>query len=60
MKDIKIIEELEILYKNYEKEVYKAKEDGFLQDNTVKTYLTHTRNFVKWCKGDFEPGAKNK
>lgn len=54
------IKKIEKLYDVYEKEVYKAKEDGFLQENTVKTYLTHSRNFVKGCKGDFEPGGKNK
>lgn len=58
--DKSIIQEIEKLYDIYEKEVYKAKEDGYLQDNTVNTYLTHSRNFVKWCKGDFEPGGKNK
>jgi phage tail sheath gpL-like len=54
------IMQIERLYSEYEKEVMEAKKDGYLMDNTVKTYLLHTSNFVKWCKGNFEPGGMNK
>ncbi len=55
-----ILNEIEKLYDSYEKEVYKAREEVFLKDNTVKAYLTHSRNFVKCYKWNFEPGGKNK
>ena len=28
-----------------------------LTRNTKDTYLLHARNFVRWMKGEFEPGA---
>ncbi len=43
----------------YEVEVLQARKDGLLTDSTVKTYLVHANNFVKWCNDDFVPGAKN-
>jgi len=54
-----IMQEIERLYSEYEKEVYIAKKEGYLMDNTVKTYLLHSGNFVKWCRGHFVPGGKN-
>jgi len=51
---------LETLLQKYEEEVKEAEEKGYLMENTVKTYLTHSRNFIKWCKGNFEPGGRNK
>lgn len=44
----------------YEKEIIQAEKDGYLQKNTVKTYLLHSGNFIKWCKDEFEPGGRNK
>lgn len=55
--DIKVIEDA---LQHYEKEVENAANEGLLMPNTVRTYLLHSRNFVKWCRGDFEPGATNK
>ncbi|MDP4177173.1 MAG: hypothetical protein Q8900_02385 [Bacillota bacterium] len=54
------IKELENLYKKYEQEVNEALRAGYLTQNTAKTYLLHSDNFIKWCKDNFEPGAKNK
>lgn len=54
------IKELENLYKKYEQEVNEALRTGYLKQNTAKTYLLHSDNFIKWCKDNFEPGAKNK
>lgn len=54
------IKEIETLFQQYEKEVIEAENKGFLQANTTRTYLVHTSNFVKWCKGQFEPGGRNK
>jgi len=51
---------IEKLYHEYEQEVSEAKRKGYLKENTVKTYLLHSGNSVKWCKGEFEPGSRNK
>jgi len=59
-KSVKVEKKLESLFKKYEEEVKEAEEKGYLMENTVKTYLTHSRNFVKWCKGNFELGGRNK
>lgn len=45
--------ELEKLLEKYTKEV----ENSDLKENTKKTYLLHSRNFVRWIKGDFTPGG---
>lgn len=50
---------IEKLYHEYEQEVIETERKGNLKENTVKTYLLHSRNFVKWCKGEFEPGSRN-
>lgn len=51
---------IEQLFYQYEQEVLKAERSGYLKENTVKTYLLHSENFVKWCKNEFEPGLRNK
>ena len=51
--------EIERLYSEYEYEVYAAYNAKKLQLNTVNTYLPHAERFVRWCKGEFEPGCKS-
>ena len=51
---------IEKLFSQYEQEVLAAKNNGYLKENTAKTYLLHSGNFVKWCNGEFEPGLRNK
>jgi len=53
-----VMKEIERLYAKYENEVHLARERGYIKDNTVKTYLLHSCNFVRWCRGQFVPGAK--
>lgn len=53
------LDQLEILLKQYESEVFKAQENGYIKVNTSNTYLLHANNFAKWCKGDFVPGGRN-
>lgn len=48
------IKQLEVLYQTYEKEVKGTK----LANNTVNTHLYHSSNFVKWCRGEYEPGVR--
>lgn len=54
------ISNIEYLLSTYEKEVKKAYDEGRLKESTMRTYLLHANNFVKWCKGNFEPGGRNK
>ncbi len=54
------IKQLELLYEAYEKEVTEKLRSGILKDTTAKTYLTHSSNFVRWCRNDFVPGDRNR
>jgi hypothetical protein len=56
--DRKTIEEMERLFKAYEREVEERKKDGCLTLTTANTYLSHAHDFVRWCKGEFIPGRK--
>lgn len=54
------VNQLETLFQAYEQEVRERTKEGVLAENTEQTYLLHSNNFVRWCKNDFIPGAKNK
>ncbi|MBE5954973.1 MAG: hypothetical protein E7253_00805 [Lachnospiraceae bacterium] len=58
--DANIMKEIEKLFMQYEQEVQGLEKEGIIQPNTTKTYLLHSGNFVRWCRDEFEPGAKNK
>ena len=47
------VEAVEAALKRYEKEIRASK----LQINAQQTYLLHAKNFVRWLKGEFTPGA---
>ncbi|MEK5440110.1 MULTISPECIES: hypothetical protein [Paenibacillus] len=53
------IKQLELLYEQYEKEVLEKLKVDILKDTTAKTYLTHSNNFIRWCRNDFVPGGRN-
>lgn len=53
-----IMSEIEKLFDDYQEEVNSLKEKGIIMDNTATTYLLHSYNFVRWCKGEFTPGSK--
>jgi hypothetical protein len=48
------IREIEAALARYEREVRAA---GLAPD-TVKTYLQHAKQFVRWLNGDFTPGRR--
>jgi len=52
------IKQLEELYQSYEHEV----NEKVKKKTTLDTYLRHSGTFIRWIKGDFEPGIniKNK
>ena len=54
------ITQLENLYQSYEQEVRMRATEGTLAENTEKTYLLHSNNFVRWCRNDFVPGGSKK
>ena len=54
------IKQMETLFEAYEQEVTGKLKDGLLTASTAKTYLVHSENFLKWCRNDFVPGARNK
>ena len=49
---------IEKLFCQYKQEALEAKNNGYLKENTVRTYLLHSGNFVKWCNGEFKPGSR--
>ncbi len=53
-----IIVEMERLYAEYEREVQARGRDGSLKYHTVRTYLPHSLEFIRWCKGEFVPGGR--
>ena len=48
------------LLNEYEKVVEEARTNGLVSTKTAKTYIYHPTNFVRWCKGDFDPGLINR
>jgi len=56
----KTIKELESLYEKYSEQVQKACDDKLITPKTSHTYQYHANNFVRWCKGEFKPGDKNR
>jgi hypothetical protein len=53
------LKQLEQLFETYEQEVTAKMNSGLLAKNTEQTYLLHSGNFVKWCRGEFIPGGRN-
>ncbi len=35
-------------------------QDGSLAENTEKTYMLHAANFVRWMRGEFDPGSRGR
>jgi hypothetical protein len=52
------LNQLNELLNQYEQEVNQARKQGQLTESTAKTYLLHTNNFAKWCKGNFVQGGR--
>ncbi|WP_003545444.1 hypothetical protein [Desulfotomaculum nigrificans] len=44
----------------YSKEVEELHEKGVIKEQTLLTYVNYADYFIRWIKGYFEPGAKNK
>ncbi|MDP2871860.1 MAG: hypothetical protein Q8P31_04905 [Bacillota bacterium] len=55
-----VIEDLDRLLEDYEKVVEKELQEGHIKGNTAETYIIHARQFVRWCKGEFDPGSRNR
>ncbi|MBU3130461.1 hypothetical protein [Clostridium tagluense] len=51
--------EMERLFNEYEELVEEKRKNGLLKESAASTYLLHSRNFIRWCKGDFMPGNRN-
>lgn len=47
------LSEIKAAFQRYEQEVEVSK----LQQSAKRTYLLHSRNFVRWLEGDFTPGG---
>ncbi|SHN52700.1 hypothetical protein SAMN04487896_0243 [Paenibacillus sp. ov031] len=51
-----LIKQLNELLNAYTQDVKNAG----LKPSAERTYLLHAENFVRWCNGDFVPGARLK
>lgn len=51
--DNEFLNKLKDLMDQYTKEVSETE----LKDSAKRTYLLHSNNFVRWCNGEFIPGA---
>jgi hypothetical protein len=54
------LDEVDRALKDYEELLAKRIADRVIQENTRKTYLLHSQNFVRWLHDEFDPGARNK
>ena len=50
----KTLQEVEAAPREYEEVVQSSN----LTPSTKRTYMPHSEDFVKWLKGDSEPGAR--
>lgn len=50
------LSEVDEAFGRYEEEVRAAG----LEASTERTYLLHSRNFIRWLHDDFEPGARTR
>lgn len=54
------LDEVERALEQYRELLSELEESGTLKENTRKTYLLHSENFVRWLKGEFDPGERNR
>ena len=54
------MKEVEAALERYIQECRVAQENGHLAGTTYTTYTGHCVNIVRWLRGDFEPGSRNK
>ena len=54
------LDEVEKALEHYRELLATLDADGTLKPSATKTYILHSENFVRWLKGEFEPGARNK
>ena len=57
--DRNTLHEMERLHQLWEAEVTSAQEQGRLTEKTARTYLLHSSNFLRWCKGNLSQAAGN-
>jgi hypothetical protein len=55
-----VLLEMEKLFNEYAELVGDKRKDGLLKESAADTYILHSRNFIRWCKGEFVPGDRNK
>ncbi len=53
-------DEVERALELYRELLSEREQTGVLKESTRKTYLVHSENFVRWLKGEFDPGERNR
>lgn len=54
------VDEVEQALERYRELLAELEQSGVLKENTRKTYLLHSENFVRWLRGEFDPGERNR
>ena len=52
--------EVEQAFDQYREVLAELEESSTIMENTRKTYLVHSKNFVRWLRGEFDPGARKR
>lgn len=54
------LEEVERALEQYRELIAALEAERTLRPSTAQTYMLHAEHFVRWLKGDFDPGTRNK
>lgn len=54
------LDEIERALEQYRELLSELEDGGVLKDNTRKTYLLHSENFVRWLRDEFDPGERKR
>ncbi len=54
------LEEVQRALAVYEELLASLEQTRVIKESTRQTYMVHSDNFVRWMRGEFDPGARNK
>jgi hypothetical protein len=54
------LSEVEAALERYRELLARLEQGGAIKPNTSNTYLLHSENFVRWLRGEWERGDRNR
>lgn len=57
---LQTIQEIDRAFDEYCELLAQRETEGHLKSSARNTYELHSRNFVRWLRGEFDPGARNR